>query len=103
MKKTTSIEKTEDMIYYHYTNLIYAHSIMNDFEIKTSGAEKKMGLKKPSCWFSINKDFEKGTIACYYDGEWKSVSNGSEVQINWEKAIAKAVVFDNMTFEKALG
>jgi len=55
------------MIYYHYTNLIHAHSIMIDWEIKTSGAEKKLGIKKPSCWFSTNDKFEKGTFATKLD------------------------------------
>ncbi len=61
------------MIYYHYTNLIHAHSIMIDWEIKTSGAEKKLGLKKPSCWFSTNEEFEKGTFATILDENNKKI------------------------------
>lgn len=77
MKKIISIEKTEDMIYYHYTNLIHANSIMNDFEIKTSGAEqlysyivenrtqKEIAARNYDALISADLQFKKRLSICF--------------------------------------
>lgn len=63
------------MLYYHYTNLQHAASIINDDKIIVSRFEKnnKHIYKKAACWFSTNPHFEVGQFAAYQDGDGQTV------------------------------
>jgi len=52
---------------YHYTSLIHLENIVQDGYLKTSGADKRFGIK-PAIWFSKNTRWEPTATKMAFSG-----------------------------------
>ncbi len=53
---------------YHYTSMLHLEIICKDGYLKTSDAERRLGVKKPALWFSKNTVWEPTATKMLFDG-----------------------------------